>query len=353
MFDNESVLENFRKINLWNIKFYMEMWWMDLPKNLQKILDEVSINCYWSDWRLEKSNSEVSSIDLLICNEKTEITEKDILDLINEIVEKNKWVIEKTSYLEISEDFEVYEVEDEYRIWESISKLQINPLYIDILNSWDELYKYEKRYYPDRLLDSYNIWWNPDLLEEFKLQMMEDIISKKWKDRISVKFKNQNKKYFQEAYIKWKNHKWDENSYNFDDNSWIIKYDWEKHFWFKHWPIRALQYKITQEFLKLVEEKGDKNVVKEYPHNIKSRLEFLKINSNLLINDDEINEIIELYRYFNNFTDKLRISFKYDKFLDEDIERIEKKWDFKINSKFFKNKIEKFILLFSKIKKYY
>ncbi len=347
-FDNELVLKHFRKSHLDTMSDIIQLWLYNVSNRVANIINnDLAISCYGSDSRFDKLNNWESSIDLLICNNNSELLDEDIRDIIKEVVYKNKWVIEDNSYFEIWNNWEIYEIEDNIEIWKNIDSIQIDWEYIDVLHNQDELYKYKWKYFPDRLLDAYFIWWNKEILEKFKLQMLEDIILD---NSIFKKFKKWIKNYFKQDYIKGKNHR--NNllaSFNLDEKWWIIRFDNKNYYGFKHWPLRALQYKLVELFLKLIIEKKDKNIIKDFPFDISWRIEFLFNNWMIKLTKDESIQIVELYTYFKELNIKLERLFNYENYSVKNIFRTGIQWEFNIFWWENKEKIERFIELFNKI----
>jgi len=353
-FDNENTLKFFRKNNLDELKDSIELWSYGLPEDISNFIkNKIAITCYWSDSRFDRFNDSESSVDLLICNTSNKSVES-IQFLIKELVEKTNNLTYDNSYLENfnEETWEEVWIEDEIDVWSNISKIQINNKYIDILNSDDDLHKYKWKYFPDRLIDSYFIWWNLDILNDFKVNMMNDIINSWWwKKSIFWKFKKDIKKYYQEDFIKWKNHRdWDD---IFNLEKWIIRFDWENFFWFKHWPLRSLQYKLIEGFLKLAFQKKDKFLIKDFPFDVNWRLKFLKENNCLdNLSELEISTLNNLYTKFKNFNLDLEMAFKHNVYFNA-FKKWEKNWEFFINSNnlnIIKSDLEKFIELFKKFR---
>lgn len=352
-FNNENILKFFRKNNLDELRNSIELWSYELPENISNFIkNKIAITCYWSDSRLDRSNDSESSVDLLICNTSNKSVEL-IQFLIKKLVEKTNGLTYDNSYLENfnEETWEELRVEDEINIWSDISKIQINNQYIDILNLGDDLYKYKWKYFPDRLIDSYFIWWNPEILNDFKVGVMNGIIVS-WDNKKSIfwKFKKNIKNYFNEYYIKWKNHRnWDD---IFNLEKWIIRFDWENCFWFKHWPLRALQYKLIERFIQYSIDEKDPEIIKDLPFDVNWRLNFLNENSCLDgLSEIEMCDLYNIYTKFKNFNLDLEMAFKYD-VNSNTFKKWGKNWEFFINSNdlnIIKLDLEKFIELFNKL----
>lgn len=349
-FDNEAVLRQFRKSHLDSMADIIQLWLYNVSDDVAKIvMNDLAITCYWSDSRFDRLNNSESSIDLLICNDNNDLLWEQIVEVIKEVVSKNKWIIEDNSYFEIWNDGEVYEVEDSIELWKNIDSMQVDPEYIDVLNKWEELYKYKGKYFPDRLLDAYFVWWNKKILERFKLKMLEDIISDK---SIFKKFKKWIKNYFKQDYISWKSHRNNLlDSFILDDDWWVVRFDNENYYWFKHWPLRALQYKLTELFLQLVIDKNDKSIINSFPFDVSWRVEFLFNNWMMELSKDEAIELIEIYTYFKELNIKLERLFNYESYNVDNIFRLNQSWEFNLVWVEFKEKLERFMELFNKINK--
>jgi len=347
-FDNETTLRHFRKSDLDSMSYFIELWLFNVSNKIRNIINsDIAITCYGSDSRLDKWNREKSSIDLLICNNNNELVHEDILNIIKEIVSKNTWIIEDNSYFEIWDNGEMYEIDDSIELWNNIEKIQIDPEYIDILSQWDELYKYKWKYFPDRLIDAYFIWWNKKILESFKKEMLDNIIND---SSILKKYKKWIKNYYKQDYINGKNHRnWLEKTYSLWERWWLIKFDNEKYFWFKHGPLRALQYKIIELFLKLVIDKKDSNLINNFPFDMKWRLEFLFNNDLLDLNLNETKDILEIYIYFKELNIKLERLLNIENFNINTIDRLEGKGEFYLIWSEYNIKLSRFSQLFNKI----
>jgi len=349
-FDNENVLKQFRKSALDEMQDYIQLWLYNVSKDVSDIvMNDLSITCYWSDSRFDRSNNTSSSIDLLVCNNNLEINSNEVREAIKEVVNKNKWIIEDNSYMEEWADGEYYMVEDSINVWKNIDYIQVEDEYIDVLDKWDDLHKYKNKYFPDRLLDAYFIWWNKQILEDFKLKMLDDIISN---PSILTKFKKGIKNYYKDEFIIWKNHRNDLlESFNLDENWWLVRFDNEDYYWFKHWPLRSIQYKLVELFLKLVIDTNNKDLIKTFPFDINWRIFFLFNNKFFNLNKDESIEFIEIYTFFKDLNIKLESMFNYEKSTSENILRTDNIWEFKLNWPEYKIKLDRYLELFNKINK--
>lgn len=306
----------FIELSLSDIKNAIYLASHEINSKIIDLLDswDIVLTCYWSDARLDKWNMWKSSIDLLVCNKNELVSSEEIKELLKDFIEKTKDLVIDNSYHEFWINWEVYQVQDEISVWKEISTLAQNDYYIDVLNFDDKLYKYENKTFPDRLIDSYNIYGKRELLLEFKQKMFEDIINS---PKILKDFKQDVKSYFKEETIRWKNiRKNQENHFNFDlwKDFWILRYDRKDFFGFKHWPMRALQYKIIEKFISFVIEKQDSSLIKDFPFSIEKRLMYFKNKLILWLNSIEYSEIIELYKFFRDMNEQIHnmtLSKKY------------------------------------------
>lgn len=344
---NEDVINNFREIDLKTKNYLFDLWLINISKDIRDILNnDLAILCYWSDWRLERTNKNKSSLDLIVCNSNPNITKLQIDEIISSLVQNTQWIVEKIIYNEY-ENWEIITFEDEYKVWEWIWVLQVDSEYIDILNYEDDLYKYKNKYFPDRLIDSFFIWWNIEVYKLFKEKLFTDIINKSW---FLKKYKWDIKSYYKEEFIFWKDHRWWEDNFDFEWETWIIRYDWVNNYWFKHWPLRALQYKVIELFLSLIITTKDINIMNEFPIDIKSRLLFLKKNNKISnLSESEIKDIVNLYLYFRDQNLLINYIYKNTNVNNKVILRTNTEGEFVIDKNFNKNKINNFYQLFKKL----
>lgn len=293
--------QSFIEVSLTDIRDAIYLASHEINSKIIDLLDswDIVLTCYWSDARLDKWNRWKSSMDLLVCNKSDLVNSEEIKELLKDFIEKTKDLVIDNTYHEFWTDGEVYQVQDEIPVWKEISTLAQNDYYIDVLNFDDKLYRYENKTFPDRLIDAYNIYGKTELLLEFKQKMLEDIINS---PKILKDFKQDVKSYFKEETIRWKNiRKNHENHFDFDTlwETWILRYDKKSFFGFKHWPMRALQYKIIEKFISFVIEKQDSNLVKDFPFSIEKRLTYFSDNKIIAwINNEEYSELISLYKFF-------------------------------------------------------
>lgn len=346
--------QSFIELSLSDIKDAIYLATYEINSKIVDLLNswDLVITCYWSDAKLDKWNRKKSSIDLLVCNKSDLVSSEEIKELLKDFIEKSKDLVVDNTYNEFWTDWEVYQVQDEIPIGKEISTLAQDDYYIDVLNFSDELHKYENKTFPDRLIDAYNIYWDSETLFSFKQKMLDDIIGS---PKILKDFKQDVKSYFKEETIRWKNlRKNYENHFNFDTwwDFWILRYDREDFFWFKHWPMRALQYKIIEKFISFVIEKQDSSLIKDFPFSVEDRLRFF-IRNRLIewITNFEYTELTELYKFFRDLNDTLFYMFISKKY-DEDLFYDENKKYFVVNwSKliFIKNSLDRFVELFKKL----
>ncbi len=351
IFDNEKTLKYFRKLSLDEFKDAIEVWIFRTWEEVYEILTEdISISCYWSDSRFDKTNNSTSSLDLLVCNNNLDLSISDITAAVRFLVSQNIDCVYDNSYPEFNDDWTYEIIKDEIEVWKKLDILQIDDEYIDVLNKSEDLYKYKGKYFPDRLLDSYFIWWNQDILKSFKIRMLDDFIND---NKILSKYKKWIKKYYNEEYISWKNHRSDlDNTFELTDKWWLIRFDWEQYFWFKHGPLRSLQYKIVELFLKLVIEKSDSSLVEMFPFDIEWRLAFLLEHNAIVLRKEELIELLDIYTFFKDINTKLEALFNTNiKSGINNIQNTETEWVYKLLWDDFHLKLNRYIEIFNKLKK--
>lgn len=309
--------QSFIELSLIDIKDAIYLASHEINSQIVDLLNswDIVITCYWSDAKLDKWNRKKSSIDLLVCNKSDLVSSEEIKELLKDFIEKSKDLIVDNTYNEFWTDWEVYQIQDEIPIGKEISTLAQDDYYIDVLNFSDELHKYENKTFPDRLIDAYNIYWDSETLFSFKQKMLDDIISS---PKILKDFKQDVKSYFKEETIRWKNiRKNQQNHFNFDlgRDFWILRYDRKDFFGFKHWPMRALQYKIIEKFISFVLDRKDSSLIRNFPFSIEKRLMYFKENKIISwITNVEYLEIIELYKFFRDLNERIyymTLSTKY------------------------------------------
>lgn len=323
---NFDYKESFIKLNFDDIKNSIELASYEFNSKISDLLKswDLVITCYWSDARFDKWNREESSIDLLICNKNELVSSSEVRDLLKEFISKSESIIFDNSSYEIWHDWEIYMVADEIKVGDYISRLAKDDYYIDVLNFSDELYKYENKTFPDRLIDAYNIYWDNKTLLSFKTKMLDDIIAQ---PKILKNFKNDVKSYFKDTTIKWENiRKRLNRHFDFENptNIWVVRYDKESYFGFKHWPMRALQYKIIEKFISYVVEKKDSSIISDFPFSIEDRLMYFKKNKLIeWMTWEEYWKLRDLYIFFRELNEeiaRMRISKKeidWLKYIDE------------------------------------
>lgn len=346
--------QSFIEVSLTDIRDAIYLASHEINSEIIDLLDKwyVALTCYWSDARLDKWNRWKSSIDLLVCNKSELVSSEEIKKLLKDFVEKTKDLVVDNTYHEFWTDGEVYQVQDEIPVWKEISTLAQNDYYIDVLNFTDDLYKYENKTFPDRLIDAYNIYGKTELLLEFKQKMLEDIIAS---PKILKDFRNDVKWYFREEIIRWKNlRKSLASHFDFDGywEIWLLKYDWEDFFWFKHWPLRALQYKIIEKFIKLVIDRKDSSLVINFPFPIDKRMNFLLNNNSVWnLNTLEVEELVSIYKFFRDKNDEINFMYLSKKY-SSNLRFIREFHSFIFENEEYletKSKLDRFVELFQKL----
>lgn len=319
---NDNAIKQFKKYHLDNIRESFLLSLFNIPRDVFNIINnDLAICCYWSDSRLDKSNNQEWSIDLLVCNNNIDLSNDDIRWIIRDVIDNSRWIVEDNSYVEIWNNWEIYTIEDDIEVWKIVSYLQLDPEYIDILSIGEDLYKYNNKYYPDRLIDAFYIGWNEDILKTFKYNMLEQILNN---PSILKKFRKWIKNYFNNDYIFWKNHRnWLDDNYFFNDQGWymLIKYDNFDYYGFKHWPMRALQYKIIQKLLELIISSKNISIIDNLPFDIEWRLNFLVNNNAIELTTNELDELNKYYNYFKDFNMRLSSLNKNKDLVSKDIIR--------------------------------
>lgn len=349
----EKIRKHIIRDNLSNFWEYFEMVWFEIKTKLHDLLNnwKIAICCYWSDWRLEKWNKKRWSMDLIVCTED-EIDGQEIKNAITEFAWSVQWILFEQIYYEWEENGNEYYVKEDLEIGNDLSVLSEGDLYIDVIKASDEKYRYNGRYFPDRLIDAFFLLWNNDIVKKFKLDLMKSIIEKK---QILERFKEHVKTYFQEAYIRWKNQyekKGLGNHFNLDSN--FVYFDRNNYYAFKYWPIRALQYKVIEIFIKYWRKLKDERLILDFPQDINSRLDFFERNK--VVNwflDTDYEELKILYNFFRNLNTRIEIMYDWKIQISKKQDIFQKEnWVFTLSDdllKEVKEKLDRFIYLFKKI----
>ena len=267
---------------------------IQVPRYLRFILDEMDLKLneilnntdlviwmYWSDWRIEKINTGKEWIELIwYTNDKSllEIRE-EIVDALKELAEEGvkhffsvmeeeweSWKEEWKTSTEVSwwdiengvtiESNSSQSISDYMKAMNVVERLK--PESLDLKYIGDQrLYTGQRGwgrswldYYPDSVLDSEFLFWDLSTLIKAKTTMMKLIMN----DKSIVKgYYDTIKPYFKERSVvgghneHWSKKKNNRHHHKLWEN--MIYFDHEnKLFWFKHWPIRAIQYMISYWF---------------------------------------------------------------------------------------------------------
>ena len=303
------------RLSLWaEVRYLLPRIISEIMKNgnskLKRILENTDlVFCmYWSDWRIEKINTKQWGLDIIAYTKSLENI--DIVQVRNALNELITQTIKSGDEILVS----WYEWEllvNRFNTWDLIWRLNTDSLIIKWVND-NDLYLFPDNNwimtYPDVIIDSIILFWKPNTLKAAKMRVATDFISNPGK--LLKDYFDSIKDYFKKkSLIDWRNLRWSNRQWNthhhllsektvfFNPEKWL--------YWFKYWPLRAIQYLLTYKTLEYISKIDSKSYLIEYSQPFQTsnifdrRLEFI---SNIWVfehyNDSDYKRLTFIYNYF-------------------------------------------------------
>ena len=297
-FDKNIYLESLKEKNL--------NWLKDFWENLNNLFlnddfvksnkENFLLSTSWSDWRLTNLMSEKEII--LYHNSLSEDFVKYLQDKI-----LNIW------WINVFEEKKL----DSWNNWDSST---------NILNRKTNLSN-TNAIWPSVLIDSYWLYWNNEIKNK-----VDSILY--WKVQENRKVLDDSKKKiraFRKIANTWKNVlRWEEITH-FNKESWVAYYDPENFtYWFKMWPARLVQMKMTSEIISFLRKNNEINSIdflKKLPADNKSRILFFQEMWISNLSNWEISELIDFFSIFMLLSHKSQYNYKINNIIETKFDKNE------------------------------